>query len=236
MCTNFWINPHNGKLPSRLAPAQCQNSLAPQLLSNIYWSKTKTSISLNRVYWYDTMCHIFSCYKCWIETDCSSPTNCDWHVVIYKYDVQCFDCHPEGDLMCMHAFRIILYWTLNYYPFASFDHALENHGHFLNLVRITIFCTNNTVSFVCSFTMATSEDLNDVSRNSGTEMREDTMSLVKSIITEFRELKRDLNINTVNSKSTSLKRSTLMTLVRLNIQGIKTIRFQCFNIRKDSSG
>ena len=62
MCTNFWINPHNGKLPSRLAPAQCQNSLAPQLLSNIYWSKTKTSISLNRVYWYDTMCHIFSCY------------------------------------------------------------------------------------------------------------------------------------------------------------------------------
>ena len=61
MCTNFWINPHNGKLPSRLAPAQCQNSLAPQLLSNIYWSKTKTSISLNRVYWYDTMCHIFSC-------------------------------------------------------------------------------------------------------------------------------------------------------------------------------
>ena len=61
MCTNFWINPHNGKLPSRLAPTQCQNSLAPQLLSNIYWSKTKTSISLNRVYWYDTMCHIFSC-------------------------------------------------------------------------------------------------------------------------------------------------------------------------------
>ena len=62
MCTNFWINPHNGKLPSRLAPAQYQNSLTPQLLSNIYWSKTKTSISLNRVYWYDTMCHIFSCY------------------------------------------------------------------------------------------------------------------------------------------------------------------------------
>ena len=62
ICTNFWINPHNGKLPSRLAPAQCQNSLTPQLLSNIYWSKTKTSISLNRVYWYDTMCHIFSCY------------------------------------------------------------------------------------------------------------------------------------------------------------------------------
>ena len=61
MCTNFWINPHNGKLPSRLAPAQCQNSLTPQLLSKIYWSKTKTSISLNRVYWYDTMCHIFSC-------------------------------------------------------------------------------------------------------------------------------------------------------------------------------
>ena len=46
MCTNFCINPHNGKLPSRLAPAQCQNSLAPQLLSNNYWSKTKTSISL----------------------------------------------------------------------------------------------------------------------------------------------------------------------------------------------
>ena len=56
--------------------------------------------------------------------------------------------------------------------------------------------------------MATSEDLNNVSKNSGTEMRqEDTMSLVKSIITsEFRELKRDLNINSVNSKSTSLKR------------------------------
>ena len=53
--------PHNGKLPSRLAAARYQNSLAPQLLSNIYWSKTKTSISLNRVYWYDTMCHIFSC-------------------------------------------------------------------------------------------------------------------------------------------------------------------------------
>ena len=64
MCTNFWINPHNGKLLSRLAPAQCQNSLAPQLLSNIYWSTTKTSISLNRVYWYDTMCHIFSCLCC----------------------------------------------------------------------------------------------------------------------------------------------------------------------------
>ena len=31
--------------------------------------------------------------------------------------------------MCMQAFRIILYWTLNYYQFASFDHALENHGH-----------------------------------------------------------------------------------------------------------
>ena len=61
MCTNFCINPHNGKLPRRLAPAQCQNSLAPQLLSNNYWSKTKTSISLNRVYLYDTMCHIFSC-------------------------------------------------------------------------------------------------------------------------------------------------------------------------------
>ena len=61
MCTNFWINPHNGKLPRRLAPAQCQNSLAPQLLSNDCWSKTKTSISLNRVYWYDTICHIFSC-------------------------------------------------------------------------------------------------------------------------------------------------------------------------------
>ena len=56
--------------------------------------------------------------------------------------------------------------------------------------------------------MATSEDLNNVSKTSGTEMRqEDTVSLVKSIITsEFRELKRDLNINTVNSKSTSLKR------------------------------
>ena len=56
--------------------------------------------------------------------------------------------------------------------------------------------------------MTTSEDLNKCFKNSGTEMRqEDTMSLVKSIITsEFRELKRDLNINTVNSKSTSLKR------------------------------
>ena len=63
MCTNFLINPHNGKLLSRLVPAQCQNSLAPQLLSNNYWSKTKTSISLNRVYWYDTMCQIFSCYR-----------------------------------------------------------------------------------------------------------------------------------------------------------------------------
>ena len=38
-----------------------------------------------------------------------------------------FYCHSEGDLMCMQAFRIILNWTLNYYPFASFDHALENH-------------------------------------------------------------------------------------------------------------
>ena len=68
MWTNFWINPHNGKLPSRLAPAQCQNSLAPQLLSNNYWSKIKTSISLNRVYWYDTMCHTFSCYF-WFNID-----------------------------------------------------------------------------------------------------------------------------------------------------------------------
>ena len=145
-------------------------------------------------------------YKWWIETDCSSPTNCDWHVVTYKwtassefgtyslceqrrfrracasaqsrqnlrcsliqavsqeepsdrkpdpwplwmaghaqlkfvmtecsktqirltglkYEVQCFDCHSEGDLICLQAFRIILYWTLNYYPFASFDSALEN--------------------------------------------------------------------------------------------------------------
>ena len=71
MCTNFCINPHNGKLPSRLAPAQCQNSLAPQLLSNNYWSKTKTSISLNRVYWYDTMCHIFSCYRNKLISYCS---------------------------------------------------------------------------------------------------------------------------------------------------------------------
>ena len=44
MCTNFWINPHNGKLPSRLAPAQCQNSLAPQLLSNINQSKSSLLI------------------------------------------------------------------------------------------------------------------------------------------------------------------------------------------------
>ena len=37
--------------------------------------------------------------------------------------------------------------------------------------------------------------------------QEDTASLVKSVITsEFRELKRDLNINPVNSKSTSLNR------------------------------
>ena len=63
LCTNFWINPHNGKLPRMLAPAQCQNSLAPQLLSNNCCTKRKTSISLNRVYWYDTMCHIFSCYQ-----------------------------------------------------------------------------------------------------------------------------------------------------------------------------
>ena len=68
MCTNFWISPHNGKLPSRLAPAQCHNSLAPQLLSNNCWSKTKTSVSLNRVYWYDIMCHIFSCLFLWQQT------------------------------------------------------------------------------------------------------------------------------------------------------------------------
>ena len=85
MCTNFWINPHNGKLPSRLAPAQCQNSLTPQLLSNIYWSKTKTSISLNRVYWYDTMCHIFSCYIWFSYTSyivCISMVKC-WSWSIY---------------------------------------------------------------------------------------------------------------------------------------------------------
>ena len=29
--------------------------------------------------------------------------------------------------MCMQAVRIILYWTLNYYPFASFDHALVDY-------------------------------------------------------------------------------------------------------------
>ena len=50
LCTNFWINPHNGKLSSRPAPAQCQNSQAPQLLSNNCWSKTKASISLNQVF------------------------------------------------------------------------------------------------------------------------------------------------------------------------------------------
>ena len=62
--------------------------------------------------------------------------------------------------------RIILYWTFNYYPFASFDHALENHGHFLISVMIwwTIFCTNNTVIFVCGLSMTTSEDLNNVSK------------------------------------------------------------------------
>ena len=75
-------------------------------------------------------------YQICVEIFCSSPTNCDWHVVTYKYEVQCFDCHSEGDLMCMQAVRIVLYWTLNYYPFASFDHALEKHGHFLNSVRI----------------------------------------------------------------------------------------------------
>ena len=33
--------------------------------------------------------------------------------------------------MCMQAFRIILYWTLNYYPFASLDHAtLYSHNEF----------------------------------------------------------------------------------------------------------
>ena len=52
------------------------------------------------------------------------------YVVTYKYEVQCFDCHSEGNIMCMQTFRIILYWTLNYYPFASFDHALENQHHF----------------------------------------------------------------------------------------------------------
>ena len=82
MCTNFWINPHNGKLPSRLAPAQCQNSLTPQLLSNIYWSKTKTSISLNRVYWYDTMCHIFSCFIINVPFYCK--THCFWEKEWFK--------------------------------------------------------------------------------------------------------------------------------------------------------
>ena len=37
LCTNFWINPHNGKLLSRLALAQYQNSLASQLLTNNCW-------------------------------------------------------------------------------------------------------------------------------------------------------------------------------------------------------
>ena len=80
MCTNFWITPHNGKLPSRLAPAQYQNSLTPQLLSNIYWSKTKTSISLNRVYWYDTMCHIFSCsyLRCVWQCEVRVPLRLSW--------------------------------------------------------------------------------------------------------------------------------------------------------------
>ena len=42
------------------------------------------------------------------------------------------NCHSEDDLMCMQAFRIILYWILNYYPFASFDYALENHLLIIN--------------------------------------------------------------------------------------------------------
>ena len=54
--------PSQWQTSQQAAPAQCQNSLAPQLLSNNCWSKTKTSISQNRVYWYDTMCHIFSCF------------------------------------------------------------------------------------------------------------------------------------------------------------------------------
>ena len=82
MCTNFWISPHNGKLPSRLTPAQCQNSLAPQLLSNNYWSKT--SISLNRVYWYDTMCHIFSCYY-WNQNPSSVFTLWNTDVFIVRF-------------------------------------------------------------------------------------------------------------------------------------------------------
>ena len=85
ICTNFWINPHNCKLPSRLAPAQCQNSLTPQLLSNIYWSKTKTSISLNRVYWYDTMCHIFSCLNLLCSANLYIPFVLSFVVLISLY-------------------------------------------------------------------------------------------------------------------------------------------------------
>ena len=70
-----------------------------------------------------------------VETDCSSPHNCDWHVVTYTYEVQCFDCHSEGDIMCMQAVRIILYWTLNYCPFASFDHALETQGLLYSIIN-----------------------------------------------------------------------------------------------------
>ena len=79
MCTNFWINPHNGKLPSRLAPAQCQNSLAPQLLSNINQSKSSLliwhyvsylfllSIFLLS-YLYDRETEIISAAKPWLMT------------------------------------------------------------------------------------------------------------------------------------------------------------------------
>ena len=67
-------------------------------------------------------------------------------------------------------------------------------------------------------------------KHSATEMRQDdTVSLVKSIITsEFRELKCDLNISSANSKSPLLKRNTLMTLVRLNMQEIKNNSMSMF--------
>ena len=104
MCTNFWINPHNGKLPSRLAPAQYQNSLTPQLLSNIYWSKTKTSISLNRVYWYDTMCHIFSCLEfAWPEVWSHKTRNCP--IVTLTKDAWVTQILTANDLMVNHLSR-----------------------------------------------------------------------------------------------------------------------------------
>ena len=53
--------------------------------------------------------------------------------------------------------------------------------------------------------MATTD--NDMDKSDSNMRHEDTVSLVKSIITsEFRELKRDLSINNTSSKSSCLKR------------------------------